>query len=105
MKRLSPQHRDLISVILLVAILVIAFPLLGSWLSERVAAPVTPTPTATAPKSPAPTPEPTKESRATEIGARICLAEMPFHWQNTTCLLSTGKPIHQPRFVQATASI
>lgn len=64
MMRLSPQHRDLISVVLLIAILVIAFPLLGSWLSDRVAAVRTPTPAATAPDIPTPTPEPTKESRA-----------------------------------------
>ena len=64
MIHLSAQHRDLISVVLLLAILLVAFPLLGSWISERVAPVNTPTPAATTPSIVAPTPEPTKESRA-----------------------------------------
>jgi hypothetical protein len=67
MMRLSPQHRDLISVILLLAILVVAFPLLGSWFGDRITPPKKPTPAATAPAIPTPTPEPTKESRTRPI--------------------------------------
>ena len=64
MMHLSPQHRDLVSVAFLLLILLVAFPLLGSWFGERVAPSNTPTPALTAPIIPTPTPEPTKESRA-----------------------------------------
>ncbi len=45
MIRLSPRQRDLISVILLVLVILLAFPLLGAWFSDRASAPRSPTPT------------------------------------------------------------
>ncbi len=45
MNRLSPRQRDLVLIVLLLLILLAAFPLLGSLFAERVAAPVSPTPT------------------------------------------------------------
>ncbi len=43
--RLSPHQRDLVLIVLLLLILLAAFPLLGSLFAERVAAPISPTPT------------------------------------------------------------
>jgi len=57
MIRFSPRQRDLISVILLVLILLLAFPLLGAWFSDR--APVA------HPSTPTVEPTPTEESSVT----------------------------------------
>lgn len=47
MNRLSAQQRDLIAVILLVIILLLAFPLLGSLFADHIPAPSAPTGTPT----------------------------------------------------------
>jgi hypothetical protein len=77
MNRLSPQRRDLISVVLLIVILLAAFPLLGSWLAERVLPPRTALPTATHTPTPTPTPEATKESRAAPIDVTFAIPAHP----------------------------
>jgi hypothetical protein len=75
MNRLSPQRRDLISVVLLIVILLAAFPLLGSWLAERVLPPRTALPTAT--QTLTPTPEATAESRAAPIDVTFAIPAHP----------------------------
>ncbi len=75
MNRLSPQRRNLISVVLFIVILFAAFPLLGSWLAERVHPPRTAVPSAT--QTFTPTPEATKESRAAPIDITFAIPAHP----------------------------